>query len=375
MTHAPVTPAPVTPAPNDATPHSDPLNSANRVAIFDGHNDTILKLEIAARRGGQADFVKGAPKLDIDLPRAREAGFAGGLFAMYTPWRADDLDTAYDRDDPRHFSPIEQPQALAFTMALFARMRRLAEAHGEALAICGSASEARAAMAAGLIAMVPHIEGAECIDADLAVLDVLHAAGLRSLGLVWSRPNTFGHGAPMDRQPELEPGLGLTEAGRRLVARCEALGILVDLSHLTEAGFWDVAACAQKPLVASHSNAHALSPNARNLTDRQLDAIAESGGLVGVNFHVAFLRPDCETVHDTPISAILRHLDHLIGKLGEDGVALGSDFDGCELPSEIADVRGLTRLVAAMRQAGYGEALIAKIARENWLAALDKAAA
>ncbi len=348
--------------------------SHDPVLVFDGHNDTIMKLEVAARTTGAHDFAAGAPKLHIDLPRARAAGFAGGLFAMYTPSRVERLDTPYDRAASVNFAPVPHATALAFTLALFARMRRLAEAHPEALAICGSAAEARAAIGAGRIAMVPHIEGAECIDADLAALEVLHAAGLRSLGPVWSRPNIFGHGATMERQPDLDPGEGLTEAGRRLVARCEALGILVDLSHLTEAGFWDVARHAGKPLVASHSNAHALSPNARNLTDRQIDAIAESGGLVGVNFHVAFLREDCALDRDTPIAHILRHLDHLIARLGEDGVALGSDFDGCELPMEIGDVGGLTRLIAAMRQAGYGEALIAKIARENWLRALERAA-
>lgn len=344
------------------------------VLVFDGHNDTLLKLEVAARTRGELDFAAGAPTLHIDLPRAGAAGFGGGLFAMYTPARVHTLDTPYDRSDPTHFRPVEQETALAFTLALFARMRRLARAHADRLAICTSAAEARAAMAEGRIAMVPHIEGAECIDPDLNALEVLHAAGLRSLGLVWSRPNAFGAGAPMAYQPQLEPGEGLTRAGFRLVEACERLGILVDLAHLTEAGFWDVARVATRPLVASHSNAHAIAPNARNLSDRQLDAVAESGGLVGLNFHVCFLREDCRHDNDTPVSQMLRHLDHLLERLGEDGVALGSDFDGCELPSEIGDVRGLGRLVAAMRQAGYGEPLIAKICRENWLAALERAA-
>ncbi|GMG81861.1 dipeptidase [Paralimibaculum aggregatum] len=345
------------------------------VAVFDGHNDTLLKLELEARGGRLLDFAGGAGGIDIDLPRARASGFAGGLFAMYTPSRPERYEAGRPRrDEETRYDPVDQPAALAFTLALFARMRRLAEAAPDRLAICLSAAEARAAMAAGRLAMVPHVEGAECIDPDLNALEVLHAAGLRSLGLVWSRPNQFGHGAPMARQDEPEPGEGLTEAGRRLVARAEELGIMVDLSHLNPAGFWEVAKMATKPLVASHSNAHALSPNARNLTDRQLDAIAESGGLVGLNFHVAFLRPDCATDRDTPLIQMLRHLDHLIERLGEDGVALGSDYDGCELPAEIGDVTGLPRLIAAMRQAGYGEALIAKIARENWLAALERAA-
>ena len=349
--------------------------TARPVSVFDGHNDTLLKLEIAARGRGELDFAGGAPALHIDVPRARRAGFAGGLFAMFTPARAERVALPFERAEPWHFEPVAQKTALSFTTSLFARMRRLARAHPEALAVCRTAAEARAAIAAERIAMVPHVEGAECIDPDLDALEVLHAAGLASVGLVWSRANAFGHGAPMTWQPRIDPGKGLTEAGRRLVRACEGLGILVDLAHLTEAGFWDAARIATKPLVASHSNAHAVSPNARNLTDRQLDAIAESGGLVGLNFHVSFLRGDCRHDPDTGLGQMLRHLDHLVGRLGEDGVALGSDFDGCEVPREISDVAGLPRLIGAMRSAGYGERLIAKIARENWLRALEHAAA
>ncbi|MEM1345591.1 MAG: dipeptidase [Pseudomonadota bacterium] len=343
--------------------------------VFDGHNDTLLKLEIAERKGFELDFATGAPEIDIDLPRAREAGFAGGLWAMYTPSRVAEIDRPYDRRDPRNFGSVERATALDFTLAMFARLRRLARALPLDLAICSDVADVRRAMASGQIAVWPHIEGAECIDTDFHALEVLHAAGLRSLGPVWSRPNVFGHGAPMVRRPEIEPGEGLTEAGRALVQACEALGIVVDCAHLTEQGFWDVAEVSERPLIVSHSNAHALSPNARNLSDRQLAAVAERQGLVGLNFHVCFLREDCALDRDTPLTQMIRHLDHLIEHVGEDGVALGSDFDGCELPREIGDVTGLPRLVAAMRQAGYGEALVEKLCWRNWLCALERATA
>ena len=342
------------------------------VPVFDGHNDTLLKLELAARQGRSQDFGAGAEGLDIDLPRARRGGFAGGFFAMFTPARIKRGDD-FDPGDPANFGTLPQDRALGFTLAMFARMRRLGRELPGDLAVCTDASEIRAAMAGGRIAILPHIEGAECIDTDLNALEVLHAAGLRSLGLVWSRPNAFGHGAPMRAQPELDPGEGLTDAGRALVAECERLGIVVDLSHLTEAGFWDVQRIATRPLIATHSNAHAICPSARNLTDRQLAAIAELGGVVGLNFHVGFLREDCRDDPDTAMTVLIRHLDHLLGLLGERGVALGSDFDGCKLPAEIGDVTGLPRLVAAMRQAGYGEALIARICRDNWIDALERA--
>jgi membrane dipeptidase len=126
-----------------------------------------------------------------------------------------------------------------------------------------------------------------------------------------------------------------------------------------------VAKIARKPLVATHSNAHALSPCPRNLTDDQLRAVRDSGGLVGLNFNVGFLCADCEENPDTPIETMLRHLDHLIEHLGEGSVALGSDYDGCTVALEIRDVTGLARLVAAMRQASYGEELIARICHRN----------
>lgn len=342
------------------------------VSIFDGHNDTILKLEIAARLGKPLDFTERNPTLDIDLPGARESGFAGGFFAMFTPSRLHGFNHKYDPDDPSNFAPIEQSEALDFTLAMFARMRRLAADLPRDLAICDDAETIRSAMGAGRIAILPHIEGAECIDTDLNALEVLHAAGLRSLGPVWARANAFGHGAPMQAQPDIDPGKGLTPAGFDLVRACDRLGILIDLSHLTEAGFWDVAATTSRPLIASHSNAHALSPSARNLTDRQLAAVSESGGIVGLNFHVGFLREDCRQDADTPISQMIRHLEHMIGILGETGVALGSDFDGCLLPREIGGVTGLPNLVDAMRQAGFGDALVDRICHGNWLAAIER---
>jgi membrane dipeptidase len=342
------------------------------VPVFDGHNDTILKLERAARRGEALDFAAGARTLDIDLPRAREAGFAGGFFAMFTPTIEHGEIQSFARGDPRRYAPVERQAALDFTLAMFARMRRLAGELPDDLALCGSAAELQTAIDAGRIAILPHIEGAECIDTGLDALEVLHAAGLRSLGLVWSRPNAFAVGAPIYADESHDAESGLTDAGRALVRECEALGVMVDLSHLNQGGFWDVARLTGRPLVATHSNAHALSPCPRNLTDDQLRAVAESGGVVGLNFNVSFLRADCQDQPDTPIETMLRHLDHMLAILGEEGVALGSDFDGCTLPTEIGDVGGLPRLVAAMRQAGYGEELIAKICRGNWLELLAR---
>lgn len=343
------------------------------VPVFDGHNDTLLKLELGAGTPRERSFFEHASRDHIDLPRARAGGFAGGLFAMYVPSRlGEGVNLRYDPQDPANFAEVQQPAALAFTLRMAARAFRLERDSGGDITICRNADAIRAAMAAGSLAMVLHIEGAEAIDPDFIALDVLHAAGLRSLGPVWSRSNVFGHGAPMACPASPDSGPGLTDAGKELVRACNRLKIMIDLSHLTEKGFWDVAALSDRPLVASHSNAHAVCPSARNLTDRQLDAIAESGGLAGLNFHVAFLRPDGGHRADTPLEVMVRHMDHMIARLGEDGVALGSDFDGCLVPRAIADVAGLPVLLQAFRDAGYGEELIGKIAWRNWLSVLDR---
>jgi membrane dipeptidase len=343
------------------------------VPVFDGHNDTLLKLELGARKGSPRDFLARADHDHIDLPRAREGGFAGGFFAMFSPSRIDeDITVRFNPNDPSHFAPLAQPAALDFTLRMAARALRIERASQGAVSICRSVSDIRDAMARESLAMLLHIEGAEAIDADFTTLETLHAMGLRSLGPVWSRSNIFGHGAPMTCPASPDSGPGLTDTGKALVAACNELKILVDLSHLTEKGFWDVAAISDAPLVATHSNAHALTPSARNLTDRQLDAIAETGGVVGLNFHVAFLDPQGRFNPDLPVERMVRHLDHLLSRLGENGVALGSDFDGCMVPRAMKDVAGLQVLVEGMRKAGYGEDLITRIAHGNWLSVLER---
>ena len=240
--------------------------------------------------------------------------------------------------------------------------------------LCRTVADIDAAMAAGQFAAVLHMEGCEAIDADLEALDVFYAAGLRSLGPVWSRNNIFGHGVPFAYPMSPDTGPGLTEAGKELVRACNRLGILVDLSHITEKGFWDVGELSDQPLVASHSNAHAITPSSRNLTDRQLDAIAESERPRRLNFAVTFLRPDGREDAATPISDMIRHVDYMVERLGIDGVAIGSDFDGALIPSEIADAAGLQNLVAGLERAGYGEATICeKLCRGNWLRILRSA--
>ena len=219
-----------------------------------------------------------------------------------------------------------------------------------------------------MLAAVLHFEGAENLGPDL--LEDLYEAGLRSLGLVWSRPNAYGHGVPFRIPASPDTGPGLSNRGRELVRECNRLGVMIDLSHLNERGFWDVASISEAPLVATHSNAHALCPSTRNLTDRQLDAIRESDGMAGVNFAVGFLRKDGKDEEDTSIEDVVRHVDYLAERIGIERVGFGSDFDGAKVPREIGDATGLPKLLAALRRRGYGEDALKKLAHENWLRVL-----
>ncbi len=344
------------------------------VPVFDGHNDLLLRLWNAEPAARDKMWLEGDGAGHLDLPRMRRGGFAGGLFAIYVPsppHAGGDFGALMDVppfDVPLPPAiPASEAQPVAVQMAGI--LMRLERAGG--LAICRSVADIRTCLASGTIAAVMHMEGAELIGADLDALYLMHAAGLRSLGPVWSRPTIFGHGVPFRFPGDPDTGPGLTDAGKDLVRACGELRLLVDLSHLNAAGFEDVAAISDGPLVATHSNVHAITPSTRNLTDRQLAMIAERDGMVGLNFATSFLRPDGRRAPDMDWEPVLRHLDYLVVHLGEDRVGFGSDFDGATLPAGIGDVAGLPALLAAMRVHGYDETLLRKIAHGNWLRVLE----
>ena len=340
--------------------------------VFDGHNDVLTRLLRAGGVVAAESFGDGRDG-HVDLGRARRGGLGGGFFAVWVPsaeggdYAEEMAKAAYDVPLP---PPVAAADALHVVAAEIATLRRL-EALGH-VRVCTTVEAIRECLADGPLAAILHVEGAEAIDVELHALEALHAEGLRSLGPVWSRSNAFGHGVPFRFPSDPDIGPGLSEHGVRLVERCNELGILLDLSHLNARGFDDVAAHSVHPLVATHSNAHAICPHARNLTDRQLRTVAETGGVVGLNFATAFLREDGRMRADTPLETLLRHLDHLVGILGEGGVALGSDFDGALVPEAIGDAAGLVALRAAMRAHGYDDALMARLCHGNWLDVLER---
>src|SRR4051812_14478933 len=349
--------------------------------FFDGHNDALLRL--FKRDGADAPraFIDGEGKGQLDLPMAVQGGFAGGLFAIFVPSPkasspkaapAEEATPALDTAAGAPVPPLDLATAQAAVSSMASILIRIEREANGRVRICRTAEDIRHCMKARVLAAVLHIEGAEAIDPEFQTLDVLHQAGLRSLGPVWSRPNVFGHGVPFRCPSSPDTGPGLTDLGKDLIRACNRLKILVDLSHLNERGFWDVAEISDAPLVATHSNAHALSPHSRNLTDRQLTAIGESNGMVGVNFAVSFLRADGHQDRDTPIELIVDHVEHMLEQVGEDGVGFGSDFDGAMIPKGLGNAAGLPVLVEVMRARGYGQPLIEKLCFRNWLRVLER---
>jgi membrane dipeptidase len=330
-------------------------------AIFDGHNDVLT-------REDHAGLVEGRAGGHVDLPRMRSGGMRGGIFAVFSPSPETSTEVRIGADgveEVPYAAPLAQRDAAAH--ARDAADRLLGAERAGHLRIARRIADVDAAVAGGGPPVaVLHLEGAEAIDPGLDELERWQAIGLRSLGPVWSRANAFASGVPFRWPSSPDTGPGLTDAGRALVRRCAQLGILVDLSHLNEAGFWDVARLDPGPLVASHSGVHAICPTSRNLTGAQLDAIGRSGGVVGIVFAVAFLRPDFADDPDTRLELIVDHARHVRDRIGAEHVALGSDFDGATIPTALGDAAGLPRLLDAFRAGGFTADEVEALAWRNW---------
>jgi membrane dipeptidase len=262
--------------------------------VADLHCDVICKM---LEHPGLSLLKPDDRLLDVTVQRMRQGGVSLQVFALFLP-------EALARTPENMFRAVE----LYYSGVL---------SHPEIMPVF-RASDVKAASQTGKIGAVLSIEGVDGLQGHFWMLRLLHRMGVRLLGPTWNHANWACDGA-------MEPrGGGLTKAGRQLVAECEKLGILVDVSHLSDKGFWDVAEAANKPFFASHSNARALRAHARNLTDDQIRALIAVDGVVGVTFVPWFLTdPEPAHIHD-----ILRHVEHICALGGVRHIAFGSDFDG-----------------------------------------------
>ncbi len=310
--------------------------------VIDGHCDSI-----GDQLEGKRWLGERSEEGHVDLPRLQEGGVDVQFFACYVP------------------VPYQRHAAVTHAMARLDQLLLLEEKQPQDFMLIRQAEDVLKAKAAGKIGGIAGLEGAEALDGEIGLLRQYYRLGVRNLGLAWNYRN-----AACDGVAERRTGGGLTEFGVQVVEQCNELGILIDVSHLSPAGVDDVLSITQHPVIASHSNAAALCDHPRNLTDAQLEAIAASGGVVGVTFVNSFLRKD--NPEEASLDDVIAHIEHMVRVMGEDHVGLGSDFDGCTPPKDLADVTRYPAITQALLERGFSETAVRKILGGNYLRVLEQ---
>jgi membrane dipeptidase len=307
-----------------------------KYAIIDGHTDVLYALPQQMRK-----FYQESERGHVDLPRIKKGNVSVMFFAIYPG--------------------VNQYYILKGARELL----ELVQEPKNELMIIKKASDVDTAEKENKIGVIFHIEGVGGFDTEFHILNLLYRLGLRSFGITWSDTNIFGSGSSfMPGAPE--DTRGITGEGKELIHEANKLGVIVDVSHLSDKSFWDVLEVTKKPIIASHSCCRAISPHVRNLTNEMLKALADNGGVMGINFANAFLREDCGREADTPYTKIIDHIDHVVKVVGPDHVGFGSDFDGTGVPDEVKDVTGFNKLVKELESRKYSEEDINKICHENF---------
>ncbi|MCI8476754.1 MAG: membrane dipeptidase [Oscillospiraceae bacterium] len=306
--------------------------------LFDGHCDTIMR---CYRYGyGIRENVG-----NLDLKRTRPFGAYGQFFALFGEEVV---------EDRAQLEEVFQSEYNIF--------RREMDLNRDWISFCRTGREAQAVMAQGKTAAFLSVEGADLIGCTLEGLEHAHQMGVRAINLTWNRAN------PLCGTTEEEPDRGLTPLGKAYVRRMQELGMLVDVSHMSDAAFWDVAELAQKPFVATHSNARKLCSHPRNVTDEMFEAVKQHGGTVGLNLYRTFLG------EPTTVDTVVEHVEHFLSLGGEQTVAMGCDLDGCydEMPDGITGVEHLEQIYNRMLQRNYKETLVHAVFFDNFMRVVNE---
>lgn len=338
--------------------------------IIDMHCDTISEIRHRRNNKGE-DCGLRENKLHIDARRLKESGYMLQCFALYVNLRGCGGIDGQGNPQP--------DQAWTDLQELYQVYRQELADCGHLLQAVESAAELEQCRKAGKVAALLTVEEGGVCGGRLERLDELYAMGVRMMTLTWNFPNELGYPNinSLDRrqgyqalfQPDLEHGL--TETGREFVARMEQLKILVDVSHLSDKGFWDVLETGRSPFVASHSNARAVCPCVRNLTDGMIRALAERGGVMGLNFCADFLHTVPEGAPNPGrLEDVTAHARHIFQVGGEDCLGLGSDFDGIDTNEALPGAQAMQMLWEALRQSGFTERQLDKIFYANVLRVL-----
>lgn len=307
------------------------------ITIFDGHCDTILR---CYEQGGGIARSEG----HLDLERMEAYGHYAQFFAIFG-------DVTTRPGTPLHTVFQEE----------YDLFQRELEKNAGRVTLCRTGGEVEEAWRGGRSAALLSVEGAELLDCSTELLEKAHGMGVRAVNLTWNHAN------PLSGSNADQPERGLTAQGKAFVDKMEALGMLVDVSHLSDPGFWDVAERMKGPFFASHSNSRALCPDARNLTDEMFTAIIEHGGVAGLNVYAGFLGDDPD------LDTVVAHLEHFLDLGGEKNVALGGDWDGCtNLPHGLPGIQGLDRLYERLLQRNYSTALLNAVFNQNLMRVVNE---
>jgi membrane dipeptidase len=345
---------------------------------IDSHIDTVQGVLF-----DRNDLTERSSHGHVDLVRLREGGVNAPFFALWVP-------TYY-----------KGAEAVRRTLDFRDAMQRLFDTHPDQIALALNAADVERIAGSGRIAAILTVEGGHQIANDLAVLRMYHQLGIRGMTLTHFRNTDWA-----DSSTDKPAHNGLTEFGRQVVREMNRLGMIVDISHVSDKTFYDVLAVTSKPVIASHSSCRALSDVVRNMTDDMIRALAKNGGTIGINFGEGFLNPkdaerlkrDIQAIAKEPVLSgkgldeyaakehqremvpqhafatlddAVAHVDHAVKIAGIEHVGIGSDFDGISAPPQgLEDISKMPALAAALRKKGYSEADVRKIFGGNTLRVL-----
>ncbi len=358
--------------------------------VIDTHSDTTPRFQ-----QGDWDMNERHPKTDshMDFPRMREGGLDAQFWSIYT-------------------GKAETPgEALHVALQRIDAVHRLVERYPEVTGLATSAAELRAVVADGRIASLMGVEGGHMIEDDLAVLRTFHRLGVRYMTLTHSFHTSWADSSGTIRVPEPVHG-GLTDFGEQVVLEMNALGMMVDVSHVSDDTFFDVVRVSRAPVIASHSSCRAVADHPRNMSDAMLQALARNGGVVLVNFYPSYIDEDANRatgayfekwkpafeamreqhgqdrralgearrehfarypVPQAPLSVLLDHFDHAIAVAGPDHVGVGADWDGVpSMPEGLDEVSMLPALTLGLFERGHDEATVRKVLGENLLRVMQE---
>ncbi len=345
--------------------------------VIDTHVDTTGKL----MKPGW-NFTEEHNEGNLDLPRMRKGGLDGLFFSIFIP------------------GTVTGPQAVDDALKRIAAVYKLADDYPDQIAICTTADQVRSAHGEGKIAALIGMEGGHMINDSLAILRIYAMLGVRYLTLTHSVDVDWA-----DSSGDQPRHNGLTDFGKDVVRELNRLGVMVDISHVSDKTFWDALEVSRAPMIASHSSCRALTDHPRNMSDEMIKALAAKGGVIQINYHIEFLDNDAAAyfrksqplieryvrkhpgrdsyqlaqeeitrrlgpVPRVSWERIIDHIDHAVKLVGADHVGLGSDFDGAVMPAGLEDVSKLPKITEALLRRGYSESDIRKILGENTLRVL-----